>query len=269
MRKLTFGDDQSAGSDLAWQWIVHQNWPDWILDIISVESNGHPTEDSPLGYDALREIRPAEPRDLPASAGFAEVHYLTARHDPRVVLGNCPDSTMLVVGPRGKGFLKALHIGSTAEWLMQCPSTPLVIAREGVPVTRIFVAVDGSSHADTAVDLLATLPFINGAHVAVVGIVEEENQIRSKVEAAANQLAAANASVNAILVEPDPLVLTINPRASLLEVIEREQPHLVVMGTKGMTGLKRVRVGSVASAVTHHVDCSVMLVRDTGADDTI
>lgn len=269
MRKLTFGDDHSPGSDLAWEWIAHQTWPQWILDVITVEGNGHPTEDSPLGYEALREITPAQPREVPATAGFAEVHYLTAQHDPRLVLSNCPDSTLLVVGPRGKGLLKALHIGSTAEWLMQCPSTPLVIAQQGAPVTRILVGVDGSTHAAAAVDLLAQLPFIDGATVTVVGIIEVENAIREKVSEAANKLAAANAEVHAVLVEPDPLALTVNPKLSILEVVKREQPQLVVMGTKGMTGLKRIRVGSVASGVTHSVDCSVMLVRDTGADDSV
>jgi len=267
MPRLTFGDDHSAGSALAWEWIVHQTWPNWTLDIISVQDPGPPNPDSPLGYEPLREIHPAASLDLPASAGFAEVRYLTAHHDPRVVLGTCPDSTLLVVGPRGKGLLKTLRIGSTAEWLMQCPSTPLIIARAGAAVTRLVVAVDGSTHADAAVQLLATLPLIHGAHVAVVGIVEEENEIRAKVSEAAHHLAAANASVNAILIEPDAHMGRSNPRSALVGVIDREQPDLVVMGTKGLTGLTRVRVGSVASAVTHQVDCSVMLVRDTGADE--
>jgi len=268
-RKLTFGDDHSPGADVAWEWVAHQAWPDWILDVITVEGNGHPSEDSPLGYEALREITPAQPREMPATAGFAEVHHLTAQHDPRIVLSNCPDSTLLVIGARGKGILKALHIGSTAEWLMQCPSTPLVIAREGAPVSRILVGVDGSTHAAAAVDLLAQLPLIDQAKVTVVGIVEEENSIREKVSEAANRLAAAHAEVHAVLVEPDPLALTVNPKLSILEVVQREMPQLVVMGTKGMTGLSRLRVGSVASGVTHSVECSVMLVRDTGADDSI
>jgi nucleotide-binding universal stress UspA family protein len=264
--KVTFGDDHSEGSDAAWGWIVSQSWPDWVLDIITIEEDGSPTEDSPMGYDALREYQPPTPRMMPEGCDFRAVHYLTAHHDPRVVLGSCPDSTLLVVGPRGKGLLKALHIGSTTEWLMRCPSTPLVIARQAARVRMIVACIDGSAHSLAAVRLLASLPWIAGCTVTVVGVVEEENDIRDRVSEAASILAEAGAIATALMVEPDPLALTTNPRTSILEVVDRDQPDLIVMGTRGMTGLPRLRVGSVASAVAHHVTCSVLLVRDTHAD---
>ena len=38
---------------------------------------------------------------------------------------------------------------------------------------------------------------------------------------------------------------------------------LVVVGTKGLTGSKRLRLGSVADYLAHHVRSSILIVRDT------
>jgi nucleotide-binding universal stress UspA family protein len=265
--KLTFGDDQSSGSQTAWEWIVHQKWPAWNLDVVTVEQDGKPSPDSPLGYEALREFTPVEPRIPPTDVGFAEIRYLSAQHDPRIILGTCPHSTLLVVGPRGRGLLKSLHIGSTTEWLMQCPSTPLVIARRGEPVRQILIGMDGSRHAHAAVELLARMPWIAGAQITIVSVLEELTTIQDDATRAAQRLAGAGAHVNVLIIEPDPSVQTVNPRKSIMEVADASAPQLIVMGTQGLTGLPRLRLGSVASAVAHHVSCSVMLVRDTSDDD--
>jgi nucleotide-binding universal stress UspA family protein len=48
---------------------------------------------------------------------------------------------------------------------------------------------------------------------------------------------------------------------AISDFLRDESPDLVVMGTRGMTGLRKVLVGSVASAITHHAECSVLLAR--------
>lgn len=261
--KLTFGDDHSPGSQTAWNWIVSQRWPGWILEIVTIQQDGTPSKDSPLGYDALTEFTPTDPHELPTTSGLSEVHYLTAHHDPRVVFGSLPDSTLLVVGARGRGILKALHIGSTAEWLMQCPSTPLMIARDANPVRDILIGMDGSTHAQAAVKLLTRMPWISQTSITIVSVVEEFEGIRQTAHDAADSLASVGAQATTLVVEPDPRGLAVNPRKSLKQIADTQQPDLVVLGTQGLTGLPRLRLGSVASAIAHHVSCSVMLVRDS------
>jgi nucleotide-binding universal stress UspA family protein len=265
--KLTFGEDHSEGALVAWEWITSQSWPNWNLDIITVELSNRRTESSPLGYDTLHEWAPEHPRKLPADCGFDQVRYLTAHHDPRIILSSCPDSTLLVVGARGKGLMKALHIGSTVESLLQCPNTPLLIARESARTERILVCVDGSSHADAAVDLLTRLPWISSTHITVLAVIEYENMIRDRAQAAAQRLEATGAKVDIQFIPPDPFLITTNPRIPILEVSEQIRAQLIVMGTRGLTGLPRMTVGSVASAIAHHAKSSVLLVRDQSEDE--
>lgn len=48
---------------------------------------------------------------------------------------------------------------------------------------------------------------------------------------------------------------------SIVNYAERNKADLIVMGTRGMTGVKRFLLGSVASGVLAHAKCSVMVVR--------
>ena len=53
--------------------------------------------------------------------------------DPTHTLTGLRDRDLLVVGPKGRGFRKTLHLGSVSEALVHNPPMPLVIARHGRP----------------------------------------------------------------------------------------------------------------------------------------
>ncbi|HEY5631268.1 MAG TPA: universal stress protein [Nitrososphaeraceae archaeon] len=48
---------------------------------------------------------------------------------------------------------------------------------------------------------------------------------------------------------------------SILNYTANEDIDLIVIGTKGRTGLKRFLIGSAANAVIQHAHCPVLLVR--------
>ena len=48
---------------------------------------------------------------------------------------------------------------------------------------------------------------------------------------------------------------------ALINYAESENVDLIVMGTRGRSGLRRMLIGSVASGVSSHARCAVMLVR--------
>lgn len=261
-KNITFGDDSSAASDIAWGWICAQGWPEWSVDIVTVQD--FKLQEREVSEDAyeLHEWDPPTPRIAPANAALTEIKYLTAKNDPRLILGECTETDLIVVGPRGKGLLKALHIGSTAEALLRCPNAPLVIARSDKKINSLLLCVDGSVHAENVVNLVAAMPWIKDVEVTVLGVIELENDIRLKVSQAAKQLNQAGAKTIEKIIEPDPLAITISPKMTILDTIDEISPELVALGTRGMTGLPRVLVGSVASAIAHYAKCSVLLAHD-------
>ena len=252
--RITFGDDGSAGADTAWGWVTAQRWPGWTVDVIRV-SDPDPRLESLYLHDPLHEVpEPESPRSAPDEAGLAAIRHLTTAFDRRVILGEA-EGDLLVVGARGRGVLKSMHLGSTVEWLMRTPRTPLVVARTAEPVRRVVACVDGSAHADAAVEALARLPWMAGVEVGVLTVTDDESA-GDAGERAATRLAEAGATATAVAV---PKASSGGVKGTLLTAVEERDPDLVVLGTRGRTGLVRAVVGSVAGAVAQQVTCSVLL----------
>lgn len=52
-----------------------------------------------------------------------------------------------------------------------------------------------------------------------------------------------------------------NPRECIVQAAAELQPDLVVMGTRGLSGLKGLLIGSTSKYVLHHADMPVLLIR--------
>jgi nucleotide-binding universal stress UspA family protein len=55
---------------------------------------------------------------------------------------------------------------------------------------------------------------------------------------------------------------TADPADALINVADREQAELIVVGNKGMKGARRV-LGSVPNSVAHRANCSVLILPTT------
>jgi nucleotide-binding universal stress UspA family protein len=216
-RTLVFGDDSSPAADIAWLFINNHRWPGWRLEVVAAQMPEIPRLLPPEETE-LHEWKPLQPRDAFAEAQFAEVVELTAKADPRVVLSR--NSDLLVIGPRGPGLLKALHLGSTADWLLLHPPAP---CSSLVTVKRS--AYDHRIDVDTAT-----------------------GSARARLE-------AAGATV-------DVRVESGKPTTMIHRHLTEVTPDLVVLGTRGLTGLSHHRLGSTASAVTSASACSVLITCD-------
>ena len=248
-RTLVFGDDSSAGADVAWLFINNHRWAGWHLEVVAahmpVLAGVVPHEDA-----VLHAWNPPNPRKVFAKAQFAQVTELTADADPRLVLSRVSD--LLVIGPRGPGLLKALRLGSTADWLLLHPPAPLLIARHGHTVGSIVVCADGSPHADTVAKVLAELPWVNQVTVTILAIDDHRIDVATAVGSARSRLEAAGATVN-VRVDSG------KPTAMIHRYLAEASPDLVALGTRGLTGLRHLRLGSTASAVARVATCSVLV----------
>lgn len=249
---VTFGDDGTPAADVGWLFVNNHRWPGWHVDVVHavMPPVGAPV---PAGQSALHEWTPPVPRQAFREAGFASVCHLTAEADPRLAL--CVDADLLVIGPRGPGLLKHLHLGSTADWLLTRPPAPLVIVRHAAATRRAVVCVDGSAHADLAVAVLARLPWVSGVHVTVLAVDDGRVDVPRATAAASEVLGAAGADVHVV-------VGTGRPTTAIDEHITRQRPDLVVLGTRGLTGLQHLRVGSTASAIARLAPCNVLVACD-------
>ena len=137
--------------------------------------------------------------------------------------------------------------------------------------SSIVVGTDGSGTAQRAVEEAARLAEavgcelhvvsafepLRGAHVrsegaAKVGTLAPDAKVQGVVEEA-----AASARFKGVATSSH--ALTGDAADALMEVAEREGAELIVVGNRGMHGVKRV-LGSVPNKVSHQARCSVLIV---------
>lgn len=255
---LLFGDDGSACADVGWLWVNSHNWPGWTIEVL---------------HAGVQEDPPA-PRELLRPTVAIDLNTTVVTGDPRYELHTRGAKTdLVVIGARGQGFLKRMHLGSTAEWLMHGPSAPLVITRSGRRTRSILLAHDGSVHAEAAQDAVAMLPWLDQVNVHVVAVHEKDDP-RQLVAAAANHLRRLAQSVEVHILRPDDLDVFYRPRDLILESAARLNVDLIALGSRGLTTWESIneiglhRAGSTASGVAQQAQANVLLAQAAPEHDS-
>lgn len=187
---------------------------------------------------------------------------------------------LVVVGSRGYGTIESMLLGSVSAEVVDHAPAPVLVAR-GSGLARIVLGWDGSACAMRAAHLLRTWPAFSGAHVRVVSVADVETPWWSGFpEAVAPEMVPMYAeAVDASRTHYDDLArdMTAQLRDSglaaepdrrdgdaateILAVASTARADLIVIGTRGRTGLARLLLGSVARNVLQHATCSVLIVR--------
>ena len=233
-RLAIFADDGAPASDVAWAWVTSHRWPGWRLNILTVHETLYPGG-PPVGDSHHVHRRP------PAEAGFAEVIHVDRDGDPRTVLLGHPDASLLVVGCHRRGHLSGLFAGSTTEWLLVRPPRPLAIARHGHPTQTVAICVDGSAHAQHALETFLTLPWSSDVEVSLVSVADGPTDVEEAL--------AAGRAVFPEGAQPGEVRLAGTPRREIPAFVRAHRFDLVVLGTRGLTGLTRMTAGSTVSAL--------------------
>src|ERR1044072_9514275 len=144
---------------------------------------------------------------------------------------------------------------------------------------KILLAVDGSGVSDAAVESVARRPWLPGSEVKIISVMEPFQPYMTEVwslpadfweemDKSAKQQAseAIDKSTEACKKRESTLIVTTevikgNPKSVIVDEAEKWGADLIVLGSHGYTGLKRMFLGSVSQAVAAHAKCSVEIVR--------
>lgn len=88
-------------------------------------------------------------------------------------------------------------------------------------------------------------------------IQEADSAIADEVESKLGDLAKRLSSDG---LQVDTAGVAGDPADALLDVAETKKADLVVVGNRGMSGVKRFVLGSVSNKISHHSPCSVLIV---------
>jgi nucleotide-binding universal stress UspA family protein len=122
--------------------------------------------------------------------------------------------------------------------------------------SRILVGTDGSATAAKAVERAVSVAGSADATLTILTAARRDKG-EAVVAAAAEAHAASGVAIDTKVVETEPV-------AALIDEASDGAYDLLVMGNKGMTGVTRFfRLGSVPNKVTHHLPCSLLIVKTT------
>jgi len=145
---------------------------------------------------------------------------------------------------------------------------------EGNLFKKILVATDGSEDARRAASYGVNIAKATGAEVHALYIISTQHAVTTRTvmgwseafeEYLANKGGVAIADVEKLGkeagVKVEPVFLKGIPADKILEYAEENNIDLIVMGTHGLTGIKRFLIGSVAESVVRHSKAPVMVIR--------
>jgi len=143
--------------------------------------------------------------------------------------------------------------------------------------SKILVAVDGSEismdAADYGIELAkkdnALLIVLTVSHISLSSSIgfphpDELKLAKEKHEIEAKQWfnrIYKNAKQNKVQLKTELIEREMSIEAEIVEYAEREAIDLIIIGTKGRSGFKKLLLGSVAAGVVNYATCPVMVVK--------
>ncbi|MFB6368144.1 MAG: universal stress protein [Gemmatimonadota bacterium] len=191
---------------------------------------------------------------------------------------------LVVMGTHGRRGLRHLMLGSVTEEVVRQAPCPVLTVRElETPgavegFETVLAPVDFSEHSELALRHAVGLAQDFGADLQLLHVVEEitypdfyypapvtgeqmaaeiRERVKGRLEEAVARIGEAGVSASVHVVEG-------RPAPGIAEFAEENGADLVVVGTHGLTGIKRALLGSVAEGVVRRSRPPVLTVKSSG-----
>lgn len=166
---------------------------------------------------------------------------------------------MIIVGRRGwKGLMKVLMGEVAARVIAHAPCKVLVVPRAAkIEYRTILVCADGSAHSNAAVSEAIAIAKRCGSTILAVSAMRDNTE---QEEAASNvNKVVESGQREGIAVEA--LTPTGRSYDVIVETAGGRGVDLIVMGTYGKTGVRKLLMGSATKKVIEQAGCAVLVVK--------
>ena len=147
-------------------------------------------------------------------------------------------------------------------------------------INKILVPIDGSEAADDALDFALELADKLAAKMVLLSVVHHvttplgmtgtpvpgdiiQNYSKGLMDSHAKVLTKAVEKAQSLKPNLDisPKIMEGRPSETIVQVAEEEKFDLIVMGSRGLSGIKKIFLGSVSNEVVNHSTCPVLIVK--------
>ena len=169
---------------------------------------------------------------------------------------------LIILGSRGLSNIQRFLLGSVSQKVVTyAPCSVLVVKRSVRSIKRFLLPVDGSKPSETAMQFLKSHFVPEKLHGTVLYVWDypihpHPNSLLLQMleERYGQPLRQAGFRTEALYVMG-------HPAAKIVKAVQRQKEDLVVIGSRGLTGLKRFFLGGISHKVVKYSPQSVLVVR--------
>jgi len=187
------------------------------------------------------------------SAGLEVDTKLIEGVPDKILIDLSKDHDMIIMGVTGKGGSGYGRVGATATKVIEGAFCPILTLKSGSrKIEEVLLPVTDSHEA--AIDLaIETVKRINGI-LTVFSVKDKNHDAESIVQQVADRCSAEGIQVRTEIGFGDPVEVIIGKSGMY---------DLIVMGTEGRKGFKKILNGSIAEKVMLNASCPVTIIRES------
>ncbi len=253
-----------------------------ILTVLTIPTSSLTSEEMlacDMLLDSLEQDGKARLTKAASRATWAGVAYETLAawgQIPQTIVqtADAEACDLIILGSRLLTGWKRLRLGSIVNAVAATAHQPVLVVKQTTPLTppalywrRILVATGGSAWSDAAVEHALRLAQAPESAVCLLHVVPARSQRDADpaIAACRNILTAAAARAAAAGVPYTTHVADGNVVTAILDTATRLQCDVLVLGSRGLTGWKRLMLGSISNAVAAKAVQPVLIAKHFGA----
>lgn len=173
------------------------------------------------------------------------------------------DFDLIVMGARGENEKGLNALGSVTKKIIMHASCPTMIVKKVSTLSNMLVCVDGSDHAMKALNYALSLAQKMGSRMTLLNV--QEPRLHKASPDVAMELGGRVLIESLDAVEKWKLTAERRlefgvPSDVIVDVAEKGNHDLIVLGSRGLGAVKRFLLGSVSDDVSYKAKCSVLIV---------
>jgi nucleotide-binding universal stress UspA family protein len=192
-------------------------------------------------------------------------------HERIVDLSDAENCDLIVMGRRGLRRVERAFVGSvTARVIGHTTRDVLVVPKDtALGWKKIVLATDGSKFSAAATDRAIDFARAYGGSLLVISVVDVPAEFYAESPKAAEQLLAqakqyvadAKKRAEAAGVATEGFTAEGDTYEAVVNLARERGAEMIVLGSHGRTGLRRLLMGSVTEAVIGYAPCPVLVVK--------
>jgi len=192
-------------------------------------------------------------------------------HERIVDLADMDNYDLIVMGKKGLSLIERAFVGSVTERVIGYSRQDILVIPNGVKIGRrnLLIATDGSAYSEAAARKAIEIAVQSHGEIKALSVVDVTIEFMLRAHEIYDTLVAkAKGFSDAIKqkalaagIKAEALVRDGEVYQVIIDVAKEQRADMIIMGSLGRTGIKRLLMGSTAERVLGHASFPVLIVK--------